>query len=145
MSKLFDSLILVSLALTVLFWVAPLFDESWLSVEAIDLLGANGWGAFIPNPGFLYWPFLAYWVVVSIGLLKRINAFRTIYFSGLVVLGVASFGLGFMVLSPVEAGLYNLINLLDGAIVTLAYFTSVSNEFKVGAKRQLQPTAESGG
>jgi hypothetical protein len=134
----------MALSLTIVVWCVPLFDKYWLSDEALDLLNANGWGSFIPNPEFLYWPQLIFWVVISIGLLKRIMVVRTIYLFGLIVFSAVNFGWGFMILSPVEAGLYNLIGILDGAILVISYFTSVANEFKSSPNKASQPAPKSG-
>jgi len=129
MTKLFNFMVLVALALTIVLWFIPVFDERFLSDEALKLLSANGWGSFIPNPSFIYWPQLIFWIVISIGLVLRIKAARFIYFLGIIFLAVVNFGWGFLVYSPLEAGLANLINLLDGGILIMAYFTSVNNEF----------------
>lgn len=53
-----------------------------------------------------------------------------------------SFGSGFLVLTPIEAGIGDFLGLLDGAILAIAYFTSVSAEFKTTQKHK-SPTMKS--
>lgn len=144
MNKLFNYLVIITLALTIILWFIPQFDKYWLSDEALELLGANGWGSFVPNPEILYWPQLIFWSVISIGLLKRIMMARTIYLVGLVAFSVVNFGWGFLVLSPIEAGLYNLICMMDGAILIMSYFTSVAGEFKADSNKATRPAPKKG-
>jgi len=54
-----------------------------------------------------------------------------------VVTVVAGFFGGFVVLDPVSASIGNIITLSDGAIIAMAYLTSVSNKF-VTAPEELQ-------
>ena len=68
--------------------------------------------------------------MVSIGLLVRVKILRCVYFIGLIVFGIAGFFWGFSVLSPIEAGIGNILSVLDGIIISMAYFTSVANSFR---------------
>ena len=135
MNKLFNSIVIVALILTVIYWVMPSIDKYWLSDEELDLLSANGWGSVFPNSSFIYWPLLAYWVIVSLGLLKRIKIARTLYAIGIVIFSIASFMWGFSVLTPIEAGMSNILSLLDGAILVMAFLTSISNEFNASPNK----------
>ena len=121
---------MLALIITVAIWVTiPYIEKYWLSEQALDLVSANGWGGLVTTPSILYWPILVYWVAVSVGLLLRRKSARTIYFAGIIIFSIVDLVSGFVVLMPVEAGLVEITSLLDGAIVAIAYFTSVSREF----------------
>lgn len=131
MSKLFNGLVIVVLLITVSMWLTiPYIEKYWLSDQAMDLVSANGWGALVSVPTIFYWPILGYWIAVSVGLLLRIKPARTAYVVGLVVFSIVDLVSGFVVLLPFEAGLVGITSLLDGAIVAIAYFTSVEREFR---------------
>ena len=130
MKRIFDSIVLISLALTVAIWVIPLYDHNWLSDQELNLLNASGWGAFFPYPNYIYWPMLLFWSITSVGLYLRIKIARTIFLIGIVIFAIANFGWGFAVQTQLEAGLTNIITLLDGAILTMAFLTTVNNEFE---------------
>lgn len=134
MDKLFNSIVLVALATTVIFWVIPVIDHLWLSEQELRLLSVSGWQSILPNNQFTYWSMLTLWIVVSVGLIMRIRIFRTIYLISLVTTIIANFLWGYLVLSPIEASISNILGILDGVILTMAYFTSVGTTFSPGYK-----------
>ena len=124
-------MVLVALALTVVFWVIPKIDYLWLNAAELSLLKSHGWNSILPNTPIIYWSILGLWIVISIGLLKRVKYFRAIYVASLIATCIANVLWGYVVLSPLEAGIVNLLGMFDGAILALAFFTSVSNSFKI--------------
>ena len=129
MNKPFNIAVISALVLSTIFWALPFLDHYYLSDEAIELLGANGWGSIIPNSSLIYWGLYVFWVLVSAGLILRLSIARSAYAGGIIIIGIANFAWGFRVHTPLEAGIGNIIAMLDGAILVMCFFTSVCHEF----------------
>ena len=145
MGRIFNTLVLVALALTVVFWVIPKIDYLWLNEVELNLLKSNGQNSILPNTPIIYWSILGLWIFISIGLLKRVKYFRAIYVVILIATCIASFLWGYVVLSPLEAGIVNLLGMLDGAILTLAFFTSVGKSFEIKPNNALHADGQGHG
>jgi hypothetical protein len=72
------------------------------------------------------------WLVLSVGLLLYIRIARTSFLVFIVAFGIANFFWGFKVFAPYEVAVGNFIGLFQGAILALAYLTSVSDKFNEG-------------
>ena len=129
MKAIFRNLVAISTALFVFLWLVPFFDYHWLNEEELTILSASGYGSLIPESQLLYWFLFVAWIVISIGLWLFIDVARTAYLYLLVATSVASFFWGFNIFTPYENGIQNIVTLSDGAILVMAYFTSINNEF----------------
>ena len=143
MNKIFNSFVFAALVLTVIFWVIPMIDYHWRTEQELSFLGSSGWNSILPISPFFYWVSLSVWVVVSIGLLKRVKYFRSIYFVVIVSTAISSFLWGYIVRSPLEYGIESIVMLLDGSILTMAYFTSVSKSFERNPNKAISADAKS--
>jgi hypothetical protein len=129
MESIFRYLVVATAALTVLFWAMPYFDYMWFSDEQLNLLDQNGLGAVILGNDFIYWGTLLIWLALSVGLFFYLRFARV----GFIAFYVLSLGLGLFygvqVLTPYESTISSLIGLADGAIIAIAYLTSVGGKF----------------
>lgn len=130
MQLIFRSLVAVSMVVTMLFWSMPLIDYMWYSNDQLALLDQGGLGATLVPGEILYWSELGMWLLVSVGLLIFIPIARTAFVVLYLVSMPLTFFYGIQVLTPLEAFLSGTLGLLDGAIITIMFFTSVSERFR---------------
>lgn len=130
MRELFRWIVVVSTGLFVLVWLLPFFDYRWLNQDELDVLSCAGQGSVLPSNVFIYWGLFVLWLIVSIGLWFFVAAARTAFLSLLIITSIASFFWGPSIRTPLETGIGNIVMMSDGAILVMAYFTSISSEFK---------------
>lgn len=130
MEAIFRSLVVAMALLTVLFWSMPYVDYIWLSVEQLQLLEQGGLGSVIPGRELAYWGELAVWLGLSVGLFFYIKAARIGFLVFYCIVMARSFFDGVQILSPYEAAISSILGLADGAILALAYFTSIAAKFE---------------
>ena len=123
--------VLVSLAMiaTALFWSMPYIDYMWYPTDQLSLLDQNGLGASLHTGIIFYWFELGLWLIVSLGLFFYIPIARTAFIVLYLALTPLIFFSGIQVLTPIETFLSSILGLLDGAIIAIMYFTSVSEKF----------------
>ncbi len=68
-------------------------------------------------------------LVLYLGLFFYIQLARTGYLVLLVITTLASFFWGFSILTAYETAIHDMLVMLDGAIIVMAYLTPVSNNF----------------
>jgi hypothetical protein len=108
----------------------PYFDYMWFSNEQLYLLDQSGMGAIFEGNDFIYWGTLVAWLISSVGMYFFIPLAR-ILFALLSISGVLlSLVYGVQVLSPSESTLSGLIGMIDGAILVMAFITSVGLNFE---------------
>ncbi|MDO3387776.1 hypothetical protein QWI17_18175 [Gilvimarinus sp. SDUM040013] len=130
MESIFRGLVVFAAVLSLIFWSMPYFDYMWLSNEQLYLLDQDGFGAVIPTSHLTYWGTLVVWLVLLIGLFffnrfARIGFVAFYFFS--VVLGLCY---GLRIHTAYEVTILNLMGLADGAIIAIAYLTSVGAKFE---------------
>lgn len=129
MITLFRTLLIASTALfAIVFWM-PWFDEPFYSDEALQLLSMDGFEARY-EPGLLI-TLLFYVSGVALPLLMYffVRWARSAFLVFSVFSQVAALLWGLRVSSPIESAVTGLILLMDGAILAMAYLTSVSKRF----------------
>lgn len=129
MERLFKAIVAGSTVLFVIFWLLPFIDSLWLTDPEIRLLRADSLGSVIPNSPFIYWGMFSLWLLLSVGLFLYVRAARTGFLVMLILVSVANLFWGFRVFSPLGITLSYIITLCDGAIVTMAYLTSINEKF----------------
>lgn len=125
----FNILVVISIVLTIAIWGLPYVQPFYLSDQDFNLLSYAGYGAILPSNNFIYWGLFIFWLIVGVGLIMRSSLMRTIYLCGIVVTVLLSFFWGFSVATPLESVVFSVINMIDGALITMAYLTSVSRSF----------------
>jgi hypothetical protein len=130
MEKLFRYFVATSILLTIAYWLIPYVDISWLPEDELRLLQADGYKALIPRHPAIYWGLFFVWIFTLIGLLFFKKIARTAYFGLFVLMTLAEPFFGYLVLSPIEAMIDNILAVAQGAILAMAYLTTVGARFK---------------
>jgi hypothetical protein len=133
--RLFRSIVLTSTVLYVVACLLP-YDSFESNYAAVNLLRLDGYAARF-NPGS--WMFtggiLMLWLIASIGLLHFDSWARYLYL-GLTAWALIAAGLyGIRVTSALGAVLDLAINLLDGAILALAFLSPLKGRFLKASSR----------
>ena len=122
--------IAISTALWLVFWFLPYFDAGWYTNEEINLLMWDGWAAKIQTSDTSTWLLFAAWLSCSIGLFFTIKYTRECFVVLVVGTTLLSYFMGFRVTAPIDSVLLNFVTMADGAVIYMAYFSSVSERFK---------------
>jgi len=121
---------MISTALWVLYWFLPSISSTWYTKDEMNLLMWDGWGAKI-QPSIINDCLLFFaWLACSIGLFFTVKYTRELFVFLIITTTVLSYFLGFRVTTPLDNVLLNTITMADGAIIYMAYFSSVSEHFK---------------
>ena len=107
------------------FFSAYLYDQN-----TNDALTWNGYGALVPMHDLVPYAFLIAFGVVSIGLIFFKSWARTGFLFLTAIGFLLSPVIGLSVQTGVDSLLSYFINLSDGAILVMAYLTSINNEFQ---------------
>jgi hypothetical protein len=129
MVRLFRALVLISTVLFVVIGIMPFLNHLWLTPDQLHVLSYDGAGSLIPAHPMLYWGQLVLWTAISIGLFFFLSVARTAFLVLNVITIVATFFWGFRIIPPEAAGLGGIVQMADGAILMMAYFTSVAERF----------------
>ena len=142
MNKIFRFLILISIALSLVYYSVPYIDSNWLSKEELDFVSYNGAFAKIQISSFIGHISFVFWLICSIGMFFYINAARN-FFTALVLISllITPF-IGFVSMSPFDATILAALNIIDGALIAIAHFTSVNKNFKNRQTRNVQMTSD---
>ncbi len=130
MTKLYRSLLLISLLSYLLYILFPGTSVHSMSEDAYNILSWSGYGAVIIWPTWLYWAFVFLWFPLTIGMW---------FYQGWARKAFLIMVLAFIFLNPLE-GLYvstgfdmmlaQLTASVDGAIIVISYLTSISGRFE---------------
>jgi len=107
----------------------PYYDYLWLSQYEIDFLSNNGAEAVVVMPEIVWHLFMLSWVASSIGLFFFINFARKAFIALVIFTALLNPFLGWQVFSPFDAAVVSILNMIDGALIVMAYFTSISVNF----------------
>lgn len=129
MIPIFRISVVVSLLVYALFVAKAYFDSSFISQGMLDLLSWNKYEAVIMLPFWVDWITILIWLPVSIGTYYFYRPFRTIYLVLSVVFIFTKPLFGAAIFTGTDLMLFQLTVFLDGAILAMAYFTSVSERF----------------
>jgi hypothetical protein len=99
-------------------------------LQVAELLKFNGYGAMVQGITPLYYLLIAVRLIILIGLLSFHPTARLMFLAYVVATMPASILLGFRVIPPIEQPFLYLESVLDGVILALAYYSSVSERFR---------------
>lgn len=130
MIRIFRALLAVSLLLYVgwiasFYWAFALFSE-----DVARAIAHNGAEAWVQMPAGIFWLFPVLWVIATIGMWHFSQGFRGLF--GVLVVGSIVFSMvsGMSIQSGPQAALGEVVSLMDGAILAIAFFASVDSEFR---------------
>ena len=129
MESIFRFLVVASALLSITFWSVPYIDFLWLSIEQMQILDLGGFGAIMPTFEITYWGTLVVWLVISGGLFFYIKAARPAFVVFMAINIVLGLFYGISILSPLEVFIGSVLAMVDGAIITMMFLTSISGKF----------------
>ena len=131
MESIFRFLVVTAAILSIIVWSLPYFDHQWLSEDQQFLVSYSGYESLLPLGNyFAYWGPLAIWLILSVGLFYYNKFSRKGFVLFYIVETVLQFFYGMQISTPYEGVLFTLIGLADGAIIAMAYLTSISDRFE---------------
>lgn len=133
MVKIFRVIVVVSTLLFICLWAFPFIAPSVLTEEEMEILMFGGFGGFVLSL-FSFGILFTAWLVCSIGVFFFKPWARQGFLFLAIFSVVTSPFLGFLVYSPWEVTLMQLVTLADGAILALMYLSSVAHEFSTPNK-----------
>jgi hypothetical protein len=114
-----------------LVWVAlPYFDEVFLHPEAQLLMKYDGYHSILGLPSAVSWIFVIVWVGLAIGMFLFLAPARTGYLILVLVFLFLTPLNGLRVQSGLESYFLDAVNILDGVVLAMAYFSKVSQYFQ---------------
>lgn len=129
MKQIFQVLVVGALTLQVACFLLPFATDHLYSGDALTLLGWNALGAHVDMRGPIPYAILLSYMVVSLGLIYLKTWART-GLIGLTIFGIVSTPLwGMAVVPPLYNSLATMMTLADGAILAIAYLTSLGTQF----------------
>lgn len=130
MKGIFRYIVIGSLILYLIWFAMPYSWIYFYKGEELNLLSWANYGAKFDTDGPMPFIILLAYIIVSIGLVLLKKWARTAFLSLTVVSVVLSGIWGFLVSPPVDAALGYIVSMSDGAILTIAYLTSLGGEFE---------------
>jgi hypothetical protein len=130
LKSFFQKLVLLIIALYLIYMLIPYGWQYIYSEETLNALAWNGYGGIVNIFGPVPYVFAAFLLVSLAGLYKFKKWGRTCFMLYAISVGMLSpiFGLG------VTAGIDGIVSyfftFLSGFIISVSYFSSISNEFK---------------
>ncbi len=113
--------------------VIPQIDSRFLSEIQLDVLSYNGFGAWVDfSYGYLWtvgWLLTGSWFLCSFGIFFFKNWARISYFVLLIISALLIPLEGMSIQTSYDVFLSYTSTILDGAIVTFAYFSGVREKF----------------
>ncbi|MEM8843821.1 MAG: hypothetical protein AAGB35_02150 [Pseudomonadota bacterium] len=125
----FRIIVVMTMTVYVIYFCLPFFGTALYSKQELTILGWNGYGAIVKSEGVIPFLWLALYMFFSIGLLY----FKTWAKFGYLILTVISIVLsalsGLLILARFDNALLYLTHMGDGAILVLAFLSSVKDNF----------------
>ena len=129
MVQTFRILVMLSVLAYVLFVLYPLIGPAPESPFAGQIISLSGYGSAFELPEAVDWAIIVLWILLAIGIYNFKRLARTGYLVLLILeLAVLPF-IGMQILTAAELFLFSIVCILDGAILAMAFFSSVSEKF----------------
>lgn len=133
MNSVFRVLIVLSAGLYLIWYFMPYYSEQLYSEDIIDVISWNGIGAILELPSWFHIVIGIAYLLTLFELLMYSNVARLLFLVfAIFFLSIAPF-IGVSALTPIESMLASAMSILQGAILTMAYLTSVGAEFRPDA------------
>lgn len=129
LEKIFKALIISSIATYIILLFLPYLDSFYLSQEEIDVLSWNNYGSVFPIPNWFAWIMFGINLLIVCGLYFYVRIARTMYLWLFIILILMNPFMGIQTNTGLEGLFYQLISTLDGAILAVAYLTSINEKF----------------
>lgn len=134
-SKIFRVILVASTAIFCVYYWMPLFDEPFYSEDARNVLALDGFGATVTvGTTFVSALFLVVLAIRS-SMYLFVRWARTAFAALCLIYPFFNLFLGFRVVTPVEMIMIHFVTVADGALLAMAYFSSVSNSFRAELSR----------
>lgn len=130
MTRIFRSLVLLSLGLYVLWFYFPYLDPYLFDEERLVIWDYSGFDAKFEFPIWHFYLWLAFGAVVTYGLYNFAKWSRDLLIIGYIVGYFLAPIYGTAIQSPVSGVLGDLTTLLDGIIIGMAYFSPLAGRFR---------------
>ncbi len=147
MERIYRILILLSTAAYILWFFQPYNSPEFVGEEAIRILGAEGYGGsdFLLNISpVMGWVLLLGFILAAVGMVFYISAARASFVLLLAISIVLRLFTGLSVQTSINAALLYFINIADGVIVFMSYFSSVADNYSTHNKSLKSGTPQSG-
>lgn len=135
-SRIFRSLVVLSLLLMLGLWALPYLEHLWLDSDQTALRNYDGFGAAYPGSFLLYWIVLFSWVVCYLGLMLYARWARLVLLVLISASILSSFLWGFRVQPPYELAMTQSLSVLDGLLLGMAHFGGVRSLFDAGTRAE---------
>lgn len=133
MKNTFKTLVISAFAIQVIILLSHYYWGAIYTNEEMELLAWHGFGAKFDIYGPTLYMLLGGYFVVTIGLITFMPwakiAFLLITIASIIITSL----MGITITETIGNTLGSILSLIDGAILTMLYFTSVSNEFTKSA------------
>lgn len=128
-SRVFNLLLYINILSTFVYWLIPYVDFIFLSEVEIEAYEFNGENALWVYPEWLYQTTYIMYFISYVALRMRIKIFKW-FFLLLSLFGtLCSLFWGVTVFAAYELTIMYFMYYIDGAILALLFFSSVSREF----------------
>ena len=139
----FRLLVLLSVALYVGWFFFGSFESKFYSSEIIDLMTWSGYGAAF---GWNVLTYIAYasllaYGVVCLGLIYFKSWARECFLLVTVLGLVLTFGFGVNILTEASSFYLQVMNIIDGFIIAMIYFSELKEEFNITHNKRMQSDA----
>ena len=130
MNNIFRLLVISAMLFYVLWFCAPYLDSYIKDPNVQDLLLWHGYGAIIKPTDIEAYVWLLVYGLLSIGLVYFKAWARTAFLVVTVLAVTLILASGMTIHTVYEQILLQIVTLLDGAIIAMAYFSKLKDEFK---------------
>ena len=137
MDKLFRTLIITSVVLYLAFHTMPYLDYTSLTENELDLLSWGGYNSTIPGEPYTSYAIAIIWLCISISLFFYINIARLLFAIMLIFTAILSPFTGYAVYTAIGNTIVSILEMIDGALLIMMYFTSVSTKFTKAPNKAL--------
>lgn len=133
MRNIFRTTVIVSFVAYTLWFFMPEFGYLTNDIDVVSALSWSGYGGYFMDIVSL--PYIIYtsYALISLGLVLFKIWARPAFLAITTISIFMNLINGYTVSTPIDNLLLNIVLLLDGAILTMLYLTSASNEFSGNA------------
>jgi len=128
MNKFFQKLVIAFITLYMIWYALPYFWHYYNDYQAQDLLSWSGYKSLLNVNGWSTSIISVAYLISAIGLLFLKKWARSLFLITTIFTMLPLWG--YIVSPAVDGSIGFAISLIQGALLTLAYLTNLSNEFK---------------